>query len=621
MKKTLITLIFGLYFIASFGQGVAPVSTSVHREANQDRLHFYRGDSVIEKILNDTIRYRTNQNAYMFDKDVFVNGINIAEGGSIIINNDTVLSLDTTNIVYKSTTDTITGNKTFTTGILVGADANYTDFPGALLISAKDNTGHTYTGRIGVIGEANAPAGDTGTGVGGVAKTNGANQARGVAGVGKVLSSSDTGASIGGYFRSEDTHTGGFNVGISCRAVNATTNYALSFAGGDISSNTNALKWLLYDNQTSALSFDATGRTGLLKLITTNGTEKVEINGELDVNSIATWTPVAKIISSHLGAHGIDIQTNNAYGVYVHTTGNSWQGVYSSTTGTTAAGVLGITTGVGSNCIEANSSGKRGILYYGSASACDTLISVYKSTTKVLNVENSADSCKLFTDKTVFALNKRIYSPGFTVTGLVNGVVSNTYGNSIISSTLYDDAIAYQGTTDGDGATVALFTSNGVGAVPVIGTATTCDTILQLNKSTTNVLNVANATSSVKLNSEKDLFEFNKHIATVEVTKAYQTLTYAASVTMNTNIGANAKITLTGNCALTLSNLTNGDEGNIIVVQDATGSRTITISPTPKVINGGSGAVTLSTAANSIDIISYTYDGTNLYVNYGKNYN
>jgi hypothetical protein len=104
-------------------------------------------------------------------------------------------------------------------------------------------------------------------------------------------------------------------------------------------------------------------------------------------------------------------------------------------------------------------------------------------------------------------------------------------------------------------------------------------------------------------------------------TKVYQTLTSSASIAMDVSSGINAELTLGHNATLTLSNLTSGDEGNIIITQDATGSRTITISPTPKVINGGSGVVTLSTAANSVDILSYTYDGTTLFITYGKNYN
>jgi len=611
MKKFILSLLI-LASFGAFSQGVVPVSTNIGKLPYLDLLQIYKAgnDSSLIEIYQDSVKFRTNQDAYTFNKHLFVKGINIAEGGTITIDSQSITSLDTANIVYKTTIDTIFETKTFENGIinidetsngayqatntgsnslsyysygtgssakgfygynsgnasvnfwgenygndgfvsqfssygyrtipmwayslhcdtilqlyksttevlgvlnstssvnfnssknsflfnkpiLIGTNASLTDFPLANFISSKGNTGHTYTGNIGTIGEAIAGTSDTGTGVGGVASTNAANQGRGVAGVGKVSASGDTGASIGGYFRSEDTHSGGVNVGMSCRAVNGNGNYAISLAGGDISSLTTAPNWLLYDNQTSALSFDASEKTGLLKFVTTNGSEKITMSGVLEV------------------------------------TGNNSVGNVQSTT------------------------------------TAESAVSFYS------------------------------YSSGRYSTN-------------------------FQGENDANDGITANFISYGYRTIPLISQADYCDTLLHLKKYTTSVLLVENATSSIKLNSSKDLFEFNKHLSTPEVTKAHQTLTYAASVTMNTNIGANAKITLTGNCALTLSNLTNGDEGNIIVIQDGTGGRTITISPTPKVINGGAGVVTLSTTANSIDIISYTYDGTNLYINYGKNYN
>jgi len=103
--------------------------------------------------------------------------------------------------------------------------------------------------------------------------------------------------------------------------------------------------------------------------------------------------------------------------------------------------------------------------------------------------------------------------------------------------------------------------------------------------------------------------------------KVYQNLTSASTITMNTNTSLNANVTLTSNTTITLSNLTSGDEGNIIVKQDATGGRTITLSPTPEVISGGDNTIYLTSTANAVDIISYTYNGTTLYVTYGNHYN
>ena len=101
---------------------------------------------------------------------------------------------------------------------------------------------------------------------------------------------------------------------------------------------------------------------------------------------------------------------------------------------------------------------------------------------------------------------------------------------------------------------------------------------------------------------------------------ATQTLS-GTTPTYNCSTSVNAKITLTGNTTATLTNLVDGMSGNFYITQDGTGGHTLTLSPTPKVINGGGGVVTLTGTAGSTDIISWAYDGTNLYVTYGLNYN
>lgn len=89
----------------------------------------------------------------------------------------------------------------------------------------------------------------------------------------------------------------------------------------------------------------------------------------------------------------------------------------------------------------------------------------------------------------------------------------------------------------------------------------------------------------------------------------------------NTNIlwdlrkGYNAKLVLTSSKTLLLNQLTAGDYGTIELIQDNVGSRTLTLPSNSKVSNGGSGILTLSTAANSIDIASFYFNGTILYWN------
>ena len=100
------------------------------------------------------------------------------------------------------------------------------------------------------------------------------------------------------------------------------------------------------------------------------------------------------------------------------------------------------------------------------------------------------------------------------------------------------------------------------------------------------------------------------------------TLTDATTVAWDYSTqGAEAKVTLGGNRALTLSNLPSGKVVYLTleIIQDGTGSRTVTSWPTIKWIGGA--APTLSTTAGAIDLITFRWDGTTLFGNYGKNYN
>jgi hypothetical protein len=104
---------------------------------------------------------------------------------------------------------------------------------------------------------------------------------------------------------------------------------------------------------------------------------------------------------------------------------------------------------------------------------------------------------------------------------------------------------------------------------------------------------------------------------------AYVTLTDGATITWTVQgLINNATVTLGGNRTLAFSGLTNGMTGTLIVKQDGTGGRTLALPAacTNKVINGGGSTVTLSTTASAIDMLTFTYDGTNCYWQYGKNY-
>jgi hypothetical protein len=99
---------------------------------------------------------------------------------------------------------------------------------------------------------------------------------------------------------------------------------------------------------------------------------------------------------------------------------------------------------------------------------------------------------------------------------------------------------------------------------------------------------------------------------------AYQTLTDGATITWNMANGYNATVTLGGNRTLSITNVANGMSGCLIVKQDATGSRTLTLPAGSIIIDGG--ILTLSSVANRVDVLTFTYDGTNYLWSYGNNY-
>jgi hypothetical protein len=96
-------------------------------------------------------------------------------------------------------------------------------------------------------------------------------------------------------------------------------------------------------------------------------------------------------------------------------------------------------------------------------------------------------------------------------------------------------------------------------------------------------------------------------------------LTDGATIAINWNNGATQYVVLgaTGR-TVTFANPVNGQVYRIIIKQDANGSRTITTWPT--IYWSGGRAPTLSTAGNSIDIVTLLYTGTTYYGDFSKKF-
>lgn len=109
---------------------------------------------------------------------------------------------------------------------------------------------------------------------------------------------------------------------------------------------------------------------------------------------------------------------------------------------------------------------------------------------------------------------------------------------------------------------------------------------------------------------------------------SFASQTDAATVTwaIGSSICANASLTFTvhsGSRTLNLTGLVNGGSYVIWLKQDGTGGEGLTLGSgcTWKVGGSGSGAITPSTGASAIDVLAFTYDGTNCYANFRNNFN
>jgi hypothetical protein len=116
-------------------------------------------------------------------------------------------------------------------------------------------------------------------------------------------------------------------------------------------------------------------------------------------------------------------------------------------------------------------------------------------------------------------------------------------------------------------------------------------------------------------------------VDSIKYSPTYDSLTIlvdAATITWDYSTQTReAKIILGGNRSLLLTNLPTNRVIylTLTVIQDGTGSRTLTLPSGTKVINGSSGAVSLTATANATDILSFRWTGTTLFCTYGKNYN
>lgn len=109
-------------------------------------------------------------------------------------------------------------------------------------------------------------------------------------------------------------------------------------------------------------------------------------------------------------------------------------------------------------------------------------------------------------------------------------------------------------------------------------------------------------------------------IASVQ-SKAFISLIGSTLVSWDYSLGYNAEITMSLDRTLAEpTNVNDGDYGTLVITQDSTGGWNLTLPASFKVVNGGGGAITLSTAPNSVDSISWVKKGSDFLVTLGLNF-
>jgi hypothetical protein len=243
--------------------------------------------------------------------------------------------------------------------LLIGptASANYTRYPNTLAVISSTSAGiqQNESHNIGLIAEGTAHATNTaiyGVGVYGVGYTNAGTRAGGVIGEGHVSATGDTGSAIGVRGYSNDTHSGGMNIGLFAEASgSATNNYALYMSSGNIT-NIAAQTWTLGGNLTFSGAYTvavptlsltnaltvANGGTGAATLATNNvllgnGTSALQVvapstTGNVLTSNGTTWISSTPTAPTALGTPG---SGNFSTGTF------TWPTFNQNTTGTAAS--------------------------------------------------------------------------------------------------------------------------------------------------------------------------------------------------------------------------------------------------------------------------------------------
>ena len=188
-------------------------------------------------------------------------------------------------------------------------------------------------------------------------------------------------------------------------------------------------------------------------------------------------------------------------------------------------------------------------------------------------------------------------TPNVTVGTVTSGVITST-GSSSFSTSVKTPLIEY---TDGDDA-ITIADGGGITAAAGITSTAASNTLGATSFNDANITNVG----SIALDSiTSDAGTGTAITFSVGAAGSTETANKTGSVGPDMSQYTNFVWTLTGNLTLTdPGDEAVGQSGIFVFIQDGTGSRTLTHSAN-QFFTAGAAAITLSTAANSIDVVPY----------------
>jgi hypothetical protein len=247
-------------------------------------------------------------------------------------------------------------------------------------------------------------------------------------------------------------------------------------------------------------------------------------------------------------------------------------------------------------------------------------VSITKADLGLGNVQNTSDADKVISTQTQTALDTKVDK----VTG--KGLSTNDY-----STAEKTKLAAITGTNTGDQDLSAYATTSALNSKvdKVTGKGLSTNDYTTAEKTKLASINLSSYATTAALTQKAPLASpiFTGTVTAPTYASTPIPLTYTGStIFWNPTQGLNAAITLTQNSTLSFTTAPPvGSYGRVVLTQDATGGRTITLPTITNVTNKLLGStststVALSTAGNSKDILNFYYDGTFVYWNIDQGY-